>query len=501
MDRQLRRAAMRVRPVRPRPAWALLLALSSAGGSAAPVLTAAPLPAPAAPVFHVEGCCRLCPQAADPAAYAASAYTAEFRTLIEGRDGWLFRSEMDLVTDFPFSDTAYAELRRLGAALRQRGTELVLVYQPPRGLADGDRLRPEQLQHYDRARALRNYAALLQSLRERSGVTVVPLDRLFGAPKDYEYFFRRDHHWTPAGAEQTARRVAETLREMPAFAGVPRKTFVTRRSGLLAKPGTLQKVAAQICKAEYSLQYLSGDSTEAADGGGLLDEAAAPQIALVGTSNSDAAGGYNFAGYLRQHLGADVLDQALTGGSFEGALLRYLPSPEFQQRPPKLLIWEMPWQVFPRDDRKLRKIMREALPLIGNGCRSKGAVLARRRLPLQAGRNEVLFNGGGRVLPLRGGDYLLDLQFSDAGVKDLDATVWYLNGSKDALKLHFNPYVDNGGRFVAALRDDVEPYADAQFMALTVELAQAPAAPLTLDAQLCVRDSATTPQQTASADR
>jgi len=454
-----------------------------------------------APVYRVHGSGRLCARAADPAAYAASEYTADFRTLIEGEDGWLFRSELDLITDFSFSEAAFQELRRLGEALRQRGTELVIVYQPPRGLTDGDKLRPEQQQRYDRERALRNYTALLQDLRERSGVSVAPLERLVSAGKDYEYFFRRDHHWTPAGAEHTARLVAETVRALPAFAGVPRKQYVTRRGPLLAKPGTLQKMAAQICQADYSLQYLPGHVTEQAGGGGLLDDDGVPQIALVGTSNSDASGGYNFAGFLRQHLGADLLEQALTGGSFEGALLRYLPSAEFQNHPPKVLIWEMPYQVFPSDDRKLRKVMREALALVGNGCRSKGAVLARRALPLRAGQNEVLFNGGGRVLPLRGAEYLVDLQFSDAAVKDLDATIWYLDGRKEALKLHFNQYVDNGGRFVAVLRDDREDYANAEFMALTVNLAQPPAQPLTLDAALCSREDAPAPrQQTAHAE-
>lgn len=478
---------------------ALLLGLT-AGPAAALSLTPA-LPAGAgngAPQYRVETCCRLCPQAADPAAYAASAYTADFRMLREGEDGWLFRSEMDLVTEFPFSAGGFDELRRLGEALRRRGTELVIVYQPPRGLADGDKLRPEDRQRYDRARALQNYTALLQQLRTRAAVTVVPLDRVVSERKDYEYFFRRDHHWTPTGADRTAQLVADTVKALPGFASVPKKRYVTRRSGVLAKPGTLQKLAGQLCHAEYSLQYVSSYTTEAADGGGLLDEAAAPQVALIGTSNSDSAGGYNFAGYLRQHLQADVLEQALTGGSFEGALLRYLPSAEFQEHPPRVLIWEMPYQMFPRDERKLRKIMREALPLVDNGCRGRAPVLARNALPLTAGRNEVLFNGGGRVLDLRGGDYLLDLQFSDPAVKDLNASVWYLNGRREDLKLHFNQYVDNGGRFVAALREDAG-YADAQFMALTVQLPQAPAKPLTLNAQLCSRAPARA-QQTAATD-
>jgi alginate biosynthesis protein AlgX len=219
----------------------------------------------------------------------------------------------------------------------------------------------------------------------------------------------------------------------------------------------------------------------------MLGESAAPEIALIGTSNSDPKGGYNFGGFLQQYLGADILNQAITGGSFEGALLHYLPSEEFQKHPPKILVREMPYQNLPSEDRKMDKVVRQAVPLVNNGCAGRAPLLSAKDLALQPGTNEVLFNGGGRILPILSKDHVLDIQFSDPGIKDLHGIVWYMNGRKESLKIHFTQYVDNGGRFVAELRHDQAIYADSTFMAFNLMLDQPPPKPLKVNVQLCAR--------------
>ncbi|MGH8447385.1 MAG: alginate O-acetyltransferase [Solimonas sp.] len=502
------------------------------------VALAPPMPARAAnggPQYDIDLCCQLCPKAADPAMYDGSSYLDEFRVLQQGRDGWLFRSGIDLTTKIDITDQSLAELKRLATTMRKRGTELVVVFQPPRALMDPDKLSPELRRQYDLGAAKKAYAQALARIRS-AGVTVVPLDRLVDERKGYEYFFRRDHHWTPQGAERTAQLVAETVQGLPAFQDVPRKAFVTRPNSLIGKPGTLQKVASQICGGAYSMQYVTGYITEPADvggddanallgdsgdpkqtassdasGGGLLSDASGndaggllggdsdgdvPQVVLVGTSNSDAKGGYNFGGYLEQYLGADILDTALSGGSFDGSLLHYLPSETYQKHPPKIMVWEMPWQNWPGSDKNPYKTFRQAVPLVHDGCRGRPAVLSQ-TVTLQAGSNELLFNGGGPVKNLTGSRYWLDLQFDDPGVKDLHAVIWYFSGQKESLKLHFNQYVDNGGRFVTELRNNRADYAKATFMGATLEMEQAPAKPLKLSAQICEAVDAP-PQQTAA---
>src|SRR3546814_3060377 len=94
----------------------------------------------ALPTYDIQLCCQLCPEAANPATYASSSYLEDFRVLQQGRDGWLFRTETDLGTHFEVSAESVAQLRRLAAALRARGSQLVIVPQAPRGLMDSDKL-------------------------------------------------------------------------------------------------------------------------------------------------------------------------------------------------------------------------------------------------------------------------------------------------------------------------------------------------------------------------
>lgn len=440
-----------------------------------------------APSYAAEPCCQLCPRAADPAAYDNGGKTLEdFRMLVAGRPGWLFRTSLDLATRFDVSDDSLAEMHRLVVALRQRGTELLLVYQPPRGLADVHQLSPQLRAGYDYAEARRSYAQALARLRS-SGAIVPALDALADQPDDYDYYFRRDHHWTPRGAEATAKLVADAVRALPLKDSLPKRSYTTRQKGIIAKPGTLQKVAAQICGGgAWSQQFVPAFQTESTGGGDLLGDDAVPEVTLVGTSNSDAKGGYNFDGYLEAALEAEVLNVAITGGSFEGSLLKYLASPGFQKHPPKLLIWEMPYQDYPDASKNPHKVFRQALPLVNDGCRSRPLLMSK-TLSLLAGSNEVLFNGGGPIAALVGGKLALDVQFSDPAVKAFTGTVWYFNGLKEELKLEFKPYVDNAGRFVTELRNDREDYANATMLGVTVELDQAPAKPLTVTAKLCAR--------------
>src|SRR3546814_6977984 len=93
----------------------------------------------------------------------------------------------------------------------------------------------------------------------------------------------------------------------------------------------------------------------------------------------------------------------------------------------------MPWQDWPSSDKSPYKSVRQAIPLIQDGCEGRPAVLTS-TINVKAGSNELLFNGGGQAKPLVGSHYWLDLQFSDPSVKDLSAVIWYFSGQKEALK-------------------------------------------------------------------
>lgn len=436
------------------------------------------------PRYVVEPCCELCPQAANKGAYNTK-FLESFTTLIQGKDGWLFRTD-DLRTTFGPDELGYRELKRLRNALKKRGTDLVIVYQPPRGMMHADKLPRSARKSYNVDQARFSFGVVLQKFRE-IGILAPDLSVLQREPGE-PYFFRGDHHWTPYGAQRSARVVAAAIRELPGYQNLPKRKFNTERAGLMVKKGSFYKAASQICGGGYTDQYTDRFATTG-DSSDLFADPDIPPVALVGTSNS--AGDYNFAGFLQEQLGLDVYNVSVPGGG-HSALLQYLPSPEFQKAPPSVLIWEMQTN----HNLSARNFYRQVVPMVTDGCATKKPILSN-RIDLRGARSEVLFNGGGRVLPLLGKDHVIDLVFDDKTVREVEATVWYTNGSKEAINLRYSGFLDHGGRFVFELRGD-EGFGDRTFMSLDVRQPDSLKTGVGLTAKLCSRDEGTGQQQAAA---
>lgn len=472
-----------------------------------------PAPAPAFPEFEAAPCCQLCPQAADVANYNTK-FLDSFKTLVQGSDGWLFRSEADLLMHFGTAPEGLQRLARFHRELQRRGVELVIMVQPPRGLMHADKLKDSGYA-YDPDVAQASYEHTLHDLRAL-GIAVPQLEKLLTTKGEEDYFWRADHHWTPDGTRRTARLVAEKVLQLPQYADVRKQRFVSRREGVLARGGTLSHAASDLCGFGGPKQYVARYVTEPADGGGeasgLLGDDSVPQITLIGTSNSGAA--YNFSGFLSEYLSADVLNASVLGGGMDGAMLSYLPSEEFRKNPPKILIWEL--QHFHNLGDPM--FYRQAMPLLDDGCNSRGQnSVLEREVALRQGANEVLFNGGGSVRQIKGRDHVLDIQFSDPEVRELRAVVWYTSGNKDTLRIEQSQHAPSQkGRFVAELRSD-QNWGDQTFMALDIEVvppepvtaaataaptpakAAAPAGPQRVRARLCTKAGAGSATTTASA--
>lgn len=113
-----------------------------------------------APHYQVQDCCSLCPAAHDASLYTTN-YMKNFVTLMDAKEGWLFRSVEDLRTEFGTTERGYQRLKELRDGLKQRGVELVVVYQPTRGLVNRNKLKPADYQRFDYDKALANYRQAL----------------------------------------------------------------------------------------------------------------------------------------------------------------------------------------------------------------------------------------------------------------------------------------------------------------------------------------------------
>jgi alginate biosynthesis protein AlgX len=434
-----------------------------------------------APSFTAEPCCSLCPEAHDEKNYV-SRYQQNFTTLVQAQGDWLFRTREDLRTEFDTTPEGYRRMQQLHDAFKSKGVELVVVYQPTRGLVDRNKLFPAERDKFDYNTALRNYQAMLGRFA-KMGYTVPDLSPLTNEQQAHDFYFRGDQHWTPYGAQRTAKIVAESVKKMQAFAGVPRREFETHLSGRMGKKGTLHNMAGQLCGTSYAIQYMDQFETEpkgeAADGD-LFGDSGNPEITLVGTSHSGK--NYNFAGFLQEFIGADVLNVAFPGGGLEGSMLQYLGSEDFQKHPPKILIWE--FSPLYRLDQET--IYRQMMSLLDNGCEGKPAIMSS-STTLKPGINELLVNGKNGIKDVRNGSNQIDIKFADNSVKTLQARLWYMNGRHEDLKIEKPETSETDGRFSFELRDDKD-WADQQLLALEVQGPEAGTAPQQVEAKVCKRN-------------
>lgn len=291
-------------------------------------------------------------------AFGCSEY--EFSTTmpaVEGEDGVFFRTFADLRMQHPVDDAVMAELGRLSAALKERGTTLIYVTIPAKSQgmpwALPDRVK---LYGFDEADATAVYDDIITRMRA-AGVVAPDVMRAIRASRTATEapFFGADFHWSAAGARAAARAIGDAIKADPIYATLSPKTYVSREAGVKGAFSGMRRALQGFCvdpiPAVEGMTYDTVVSDLPADGAatddaGALDIFAAggeslPDIVLVGTSFSDSDVN-NFAGFLSEFSGLEVTNYAVTGGNQFGAMTSYLTSREFSDAPPRFLIWENP---------------------------------------------------------------------------------------------------------------------------------------------------------------
>lgn len=367
-----------------------------------------------------------CKAAAHPAAYEDE----WFYRLHAGPDGWLLRDD-DLNTAFRLEGRTLGYLERLNGALTAKGVTLILAAQPPRGAA----LTAESLPGYDPSAALRRYAEARATL-ERTGLYVADLAAVVRDTPNY--FFKRDHHWTPAGAEGSARAVAQTVASTAAYRDLTPQIFRTETVGREEQIGSFGEAIGRICGDTPTTERFARFWTEpeTAPESTLFGEVPPPPIALAGTSNS-AREDLNFAGFLEQATGLGVLNASAVGGGPEAALESYLRSRTFHEATPTFLVWEFATLFdLPQDPRFYRQL----LPSVQDACTRAASVAAVRRTV--DGRNLVLFDEAPE-----GEASFLYLEFSDLSLTAFELELSYRGGERETVALRRSSRETSDGRY------------------------------------------------------
>lgn len=374
---------------------------------------------------------KVCAALKDRSAYDQKKVDA-YAILVPGLNGWLFRSSSDFRMNFEFDEARIEQLARFQRILESKGTRLYTGYLPNRGILAAENIPPGEpmAQGFDAAMAKTSYDTLTAKMREK-GLRIVTLKETLKA----ETFFRKmDQHWNTSGARIFANAVAQEIKADPTYSALRKTPFESVSKGSYAFEGRFTEATEKLCGAKLPLEEDEEVLTSAKTGeggAGLLGESPAPEIVLVGTSNSKANDfNANFDGFLKEFLQADVLNVAEPGAGIDMPMIAYLHSKEFHDSPPKFLIWEIPgYYIFSENK---GKFLDELLPSALGDCDA----------PVHA-FSDVKLDGAAKTLPLitnlagkklQGATHYIRLEFSAPPEKDFTVFFNYIDSDKARYK-------------------------------------------------------------------
>lgn len=267
--------------------------------------------------------------------------------VVEGLDGMFFRLT-DLRMNHPLSDMSIDLMAAFSTALAERGTTLIYVPVPTKGLVMPDLLPPEAAAYgFDFEIATMMYQDFVDRLRAAGIETVDAQAPLLGMVEPDYPFLRTDFHWSPSGARAAAEAVAEVIRAHPGYTDIARVPHVTDAIGPREIASAFRQSIQARCRDHIPRAVTEAFETQPADGGlssggGIFAaEAGRSGIMLVGTSMSQTPE-FNFDGFLAEAAELDLTNYAVTGGNQFGAMLGYMMSGDFASNPPHFLVWENP---------------------------------------------------------------------------------------------------------------------------------------------------------------
>ncbi|TNF21588.1 MAG: hypothetical protein EP318_06450 [Rhodobacteraceae bacterium] len=296
-------------------------------------------------------------------AMAASVYGCRgladggFMASVEGREGVFFRVAPDLMNSHPMTQETVEDLARLSRALAEKGTALIFAPVPTKALALPRFLPPEAADFgFDPSLATTDFLDALARL-QAAGVRAVDLRAGMRRAEGPLPYFRTDPRLTAQGARLAAQAIGAVAAQVPGADTLARNRFETRPTGTARVPSHARLVRQRHCEEPLPEAETGTFDTE------RIYTADGPQgvIALVGSEHSDTPEA-NFAGFLAEATGIDVIQYSVPGGGAFAAISTYLTSAEFQRARPSMLVWELPLEDAPGlyDDQRMEELIAAA---------------------------------------------------------------------------------------------------------------------------------------------
>lgn len=420
------------------------------------------------------------PQLVLASAQESPALCDEAGTLTQNTDGSFYYSS-DLRYGADLSELTMW-MNRLNDVFREDGKLLVVVPTPLRGMVNGsvvnDRAALEELEiDFDFGEAQAYYHDYVRSLEP-----IVAVDLLDAATslngQTPGYHLKLDRHWTPEGAQVSARAVAQALSASPEYNALQlpeRTTFSTVRVGEQSSPGRIFELIEENCGdlPDELMETMSLYQTERDTEPTLLGSEQ-PFITLAGGSFGGEQ--YNFAGFLSEALEQDVVNNSVSGGGLFMPLQDYLLN-----TPPELRAEVIVWEYRMTDATSTNgeenfTPFRELIPSVYGACSAENTLLSN-STDVSETSFTVLENPPGSSV--QGEDYYLHLQASDLSLVEFEIVTTHEDGSVDTAPIERSTRVSNTGEYFLELsRDIASPLME-------VSLTLPASVTGTVDVQLC----------------
>jgi alginate O-acetyltransferase complex protein AlgJ len=266
-----------------------------------------------------------------------SAFHEGRKGVVVGRDGWLFTDEEFSCPEHAAENLAdnFAFIEKARAALIDKGVKVAVVLVPAKARVYSQHLEAALPQ------CRKNVYAYTQAFLKANGIPATDLAEVMHGE---DLYLRTDTHWSPRGAKLAALTARDTVEARWPELKLPVMRFSSQAGPEKDHAGDLMRYLPGVSAvAPDRILSFTTEGPPTASAASLLgdDALSVPQAVLVGTSYS-ANVNWNFAGFLKEALQADVLNMADEGLGPMAVMDRYLASDAFKNTPPKLLVWEMP---------------------------------------------------------------------------------------------------------------------------------------------------------------
>ena len=270
---------------------------------------------------------------------------------VEGKDGFFFRIFADLRMQHPFTEETVSQMSELSAALKAHGTTLMYVPIPTKSVTLPTFLPEEaKLFGFNETVAADVYEDQIARLEAKGVIAVDLLSVLKTTDGEHPPFFKSDFHWTSSGARLAAQAIGKLIQSLPDYADVTPVHYESKPLGTELAVSGMRRTLQAFCvlnlppvvsDAFETVEVASADASLDIFGDGKAKDGPADEVALVGTSFSDAQVP-NFGGFLAEYASLPVANMAITGGNQFGAITSYLTSREFATTRPRFMVWENP---------------------------------------------------------------------------------------------------------------------------------------------------------------